>query len=93
MTKQWLGFKEDMKNWRQGQKEKREMKHAQKQEKRARLELENQETRSSPIIHVATQAQEETLDRNPLFQILQIVLTNRMMNKKQWMKMWKRKCS
>ncbi len=32
------------------------MKHAQKQEKRAKIELENQETRSSPIIHVATQA-------------------------------------
>ena len=60
-TKQWLGFKEDMKNWRQGLKEKREMKHAQKQEKRARIELREQETRSSPIIHVATQAQEESI--------------------------------
>ena len=65
-TKQWLGFKEDMNNWRQGLKEKREMKHAQKQEKRARLELENQETRSSPIIHVATQAQEESVRPEPI---------------------------
>ena len=65
-TKQWLGFKEDMNNWRQGLKEKREMKHAQKHEKRARLELENQETRSSPIIHVATQAQEESIRPEPI---------------------------
>jgi DNA segregation ATPase FtsK/SpoIIIE, S-DNA-T family len=65
-TKQWLGFKEDMNNWRQGLKEKREMKHAQKYEKRARLELENQETRSSPIIHVATQAQEESIRPEPI---------------------------
>ena len=66
MTKQWLGFKEDMKNWRQGLKEKREMKHAQKQEERARLELENQEARSSPIIHVARQAQEESIRLEPI---------------------------
>ena len=66
ITKQWLGFTEDMKNWRQGLKEKREMKHVQKQEKRAKIELENQEIRSNPIIHVATQAQEESNRPEPI---------------------------
>ena len=63
---QWFGFKEDMKHWRQGLKEKRGMKHAQKQEKRVKIEQENQETRSSPIIHVATLAQEESIKPEPI---------------------------
>ena len=33
-TKQWLGFKEDVNNWKQGLKEKRENETSQKQEKR-----------------------------------------------------------
>ncbi len=67
ITKQWFGFKEDMKHWRQGLKEKRDLNHALKQEKRTRLELENQETSSSsPIIHVAVQAQEESVRPEPI---------------------------
>ena len=54
------GFKEDMTNWRQGLKEKREMKHVQKQEKRTKSSLRTKRQEADPIIHVATQAQEES---------------------------------
>ncbi len=65
MKKQWLGFKEDVQNWKQGRQEKRGRKRAQKQEDRARLELENQEA-SSPIIHVSGKAQEESVRLEPI---------------------------
>ena len=65
MVKQWFGFLEDMKNWKQEQQEKREVKRAQQEEERARRALERQE-QPSPVIHVASQEQEEIVRPEPL---------------------------
>ncbi|MBB6444214.1 DNA translocase FtsK [Bacillus benzoevorans] len=59
LKRQWQGFLDDIKNWKQEQQEKREVRRMQKEEVKARRALE--EHQANPIIHIAgqTEAQQE----------------------------------